>query len=82
MNDPGAKDSEEEELIENESEKDFEQRMREAFDLFDQDESGNITVSELGPLLKSCDDKLTDDDIKEILKDTDKDENGQINFAG
>merc|ERR1711937_363077 len=43
--------------------------LREAFNVFDKDGSGTITVSELKEVMKNLGESLTDDQIAEMIKE-------------
>ena len=58
--------------------RDFQQEMRAAFEVFDQDGSGTISAEELRKVMKSLGEDLTDAEIDEMIKEADKDQNGTI----
>ena len=51
-----------------------------AFDLFDADKDGNITIKELGDVLKKLGQNLSDAELQEIISEVDKDKNGSIDI--
>lgn len=51
-----------------------------AFDLFDEDHDGYITAEELGKVIRSLGQTPSIDDLKEMIKEVDKDGNGTIEF--
>ncbi|KAF8966912.1 calmodulin-like protein [Flammula alnicola] len=53
---------------------------RDAFDSFDKDNSGTITASELGTVMRSLGRDPTDAELQDILNEIDKDHNGTIEF--
>lgn len=55
-------------------------RLRRAFDRFDQDESGNIDVNEVGELMATFGDPLTALQRKRLIKAIDTDKSGTIEF--
>ena len=57
-----------------------EQQIRQAFQYFDKDNSGTITAEELRLCLQSEDQTLTDDDITQLIKEVDLDQDGQIDY--
>ncbi|KAL7057255.1 hypothetical protein AAHC03_019038 [Spirometra sp. Aus1] len=57
-----------------------EDRMREAFNVFDQDRNGFITVEEMRKVMKTLGQELTEDEIKLMIREADKDGDGQVNF--
>jgi len=46
---------------------------KEAFLLFDKDGDGTVTIKELGTVMRNLGQNPTDDEIKEMIKDVDKD---------
>ena len=53
---------------------------REAFDNFDKDHNGSISLKELGSMMKSLGQAPTDQDLREIISEVDLDGNGNIDF--
>ncbi|KAL9107868.1 MAG: hypothetical protein Q9227_007286 [Pyrenula ochraceoflavens] len=60
---------------------DTEDELRQAFAVFDKDGSGTISADELRHVLKSLGEKLTDEEIDEMMRTADKDNNGSIDYA-
>lgn len=58
-----------------------EDEMRSAFNVFDKDGSGSISVDELGALMKTFGENLTDDDLKTMIQEVDKNGDGSIDCA-
>jgi len=58
--------------------KDFAQETRAAFEVFDKDGSGTISSDELRQVMKSLGEDLTDEEIEEMIREADKDNNGSI----
>ena len=54
--------------------------FREAFQAFDKDGNGSITTKELGTVMRSLGQNLTEAEIKEIIDEVDEDKNGVIDF--
>ncbi|CAG5132231.1 unnamed protein product, partial [Candidula unifasciata] len=52
----------------------------EIFDLFDKDHNGHITTDELGDVLRGLNIDPTQQELKEAMKELDKDGNGVIEF--
>ena len=50
--------------------------MKKAFDLFDKDNDGHITAEELDSVLRSMNMKLTDAELKEMIREVD--DNGML----
>lgn len=57
---------------------DAEKELREAFKVFDRDNSGTISAAELRNVLSSLGEDLTDEQIDEMIQSADKDGNGAI----
>lgn len=57
---------------------DSEKELRDAFSVFDRDNSGTIEADEIRKVMKSLGDTLTDEEIDEMIKHVDKDGNGTI----
>ncbi|XP_052765959.1 calmodulin-A-like [Mya arenaria] len=51
-----------------------------AFSMFDADGGGTITTGELVEVLKSMGQKITDEDLEEMVNEVDEDGNGEIDF--
>ena len=54
--------------------------FREAFQAFDKDGNGSITTKELGTVMRSLGQNLSEGEIKEIIDEVDEDKNGTIDF--
>lgn len=54
--------------------------LRCAFDLFDNDNDGKIDPAELGKAIEKMGQKLSEEDLKEMIKEVDSDYNGTIEF--
>ena len=61
---------------------DPEEEMREAFKVFDKDGNGYISESELRHVMTNLGEKLTDQEVDEMIKEADIDGDGQINYQG
>ena len=61
---------------------DAEEDMREAFNVFDKDGNGFISANELRQVMLSLGEKLTDQEVQEMIREADIDGDGQINFEG
>ncbi|XP_064653185.1 calmodulin-like isoform X2 [Lineus longissimus] len=53
---------------------------REAFALFDKDGDGTITTCELGTVMRSLGQSPTEEELKDMVNEVDKDGNGTIEF--
>ena len=61
---------------------DHETEIRETFRMFDKDGDGFITAGELRYMFANMGQRLTDDEINEMIMDADVDGDGRINYAG
>lgn len=62
---------------------DPEKEMREAFRVFDKDGNGLITAAELRQVMASfSDEKLTSEEISEMIREADIDGDGMVNYEG
>ena len=59
-------------------EPDAEEEMRQAFNVFDHNNSGSISAAELRQVMHSLDETLTDDQIDEMMKEADLNGDGRI----
>ncbi|XP_066336427.1 calmodulin-2/4-like isoform X3 [Miscanthus floridulus] len=58
-----------------------EDELREAFRVFDQDQNGFISRDELRHVLQNLGEKLSDEELAEMLREADSDGDGQINYT-
>ncbi|XP_017786669.1 PREDICTED: calmodulin-beta-like isoform X2 [Nicrophorus vespilloides] len=54
--------------------------FKEAFMLFDKDEDGNITMAELGVVMRSLGQRPTETELRDMVNEVDQDGNGTIEF--
>ncbi|KAI0016713.1 hypothetical protein F4780DRAFT_664328 [Xylariomycetidae sp. FL0641] len=59
---------------------DSEEEIREAFKVFDRDNNGFISAAELRHVMTSIGEKLTDDEVDEMIREADQDGDGRIDF--
>lgn len=59
---------------------DTEEEIREAFKVFDKDGNGFISAVELRHIMTNLGEKLTDEEVDEMLTEADPDGDGQINY--
>ena len=59
---------------------DSEEEIREAFKVFDRDNNGFISAAELRHVMTSIGEKLTDEEVDEMIREADIDGDGQINY--
>ena len=61
---------------------DSEEEIREAFRVFDKDGNGFISAAELRHVMTNLGEKLTDEEVDEMIREADIDGDGQINYEG
>ncbi|KAA0049321.1 hypothetical protein IC582_012651 [Cucumis melo] len=61
-------------------ETDAEEELKEAFKVFDKDQNGYISATELRHVMINLGEKLTDDEVEQMIKEADLDGDGQVNF--
>ena len=59
---------------------DSEEDIREAFKVFDKDGNGYISTAELRHVMAGLGEKLTDDEVDEMIREADVDGDGQLNY--
>ncbi|KAG6421272.1 hypothetical protein SASPL_117822 [Salvia splendens] len=59
---------------------DSEEELKEAFRVFDKDQNGFISAAELRHVMTNLGEKLTDEEVDEMIKEADVDGDGQINY--
>lgn len=64
----------------NERDENAEEEMREAFQIFDSDGNGTISSDELRQIMANLGEKLTDEEIDDMVKEADIDGDGEINY--
>ncbi|XP_042422258.1 calmodulin-like [Zingiber officinale] len=57
-----------------------EEELKEAFRVFDKDQNGFISAAELHHVMKNIGEKLTDDEVNQMIREADTDGDGQINY--
>ncbi|KAK3097154.1 hypothetical protein FSP39_006899 [Pinctada imbricata] len=61
---------------------DAEGEVKEAFSVFDKDGSGFISASELKHVMTNLGEKLTDEEVEEMMREADVDKDGRVNYEG
>ncbi|XP_060552106.1 calmodulin-beta-like [Ruditapes philippinarum] len=61
-------------------ETDPEQEMREAFAVFDKDGSGTISADELRQVMLNMGEKMTPEEVNDMIREADSDGNGEIDY--
>jgi len=66
-------------LVEEDSEA-MQEELREAFRMYDKEGNGYINVRDLREILRALDDKLTEDELDEMITEIDTDGSGTVDF--
>lgn len=61
---------------------DSEEEIKEAFKVFDKDGNGMISLHELAQVMANLGEKLTDDELDEMMREADINGDGQIDYHG
>ncbi len=56
--------------------------LKEAFHVFDKDGDGFISAAELRHVMTTLGEKLTDEEVDEMMREADGDGDGQVNYEG
>ena len=64
----------------NHEDTDSEEEILEAFKVFDKDGNGFISAAELRHIMTNLGEKLTDEEVDEMIREADIDGDGQINY--
>ncbi|CAH8385180.1 unnamed protein product [Eruca vesicaria subsp. sativa] len=59
---------------------DSDEELKEAFRVFDKDQNGFISAAELRHVMTNLGEKLTDEEVEEMVREADVDGDGQINY--
>lgn len=63
-------------------ESDSDEELLEAFKVFDKDGNGFISAAELRHVMTNLGEKLTDEEVDEMIREADIDGDGQVNYDG
>ncbi|KAK9087046.1 hypothetical protein Syun_029440 [Stephania yunnanensis] len=61
-------------------ETDAEEELKEAFKVFDKDQNGYISANELRHVMINLGEKLTDEEVEQMIREADLDGDGQVNY--
>ena len=61
---------------------DEEIELRESFKVFDKNNDGYISAGELRQVMMTLGEKLTDDEVEEMIREADVDGDGLVNYEG
>ncbi|KAK8924189.1 hypothetical protein KSP39_PZI019645 [Platanthera zijinensis] len=61
-------------------ETDAEEELKEAFKVFDKDQNGYISAAELRNVMINLGEKLTDEEVDQMIREADLDGDGQVNY--
>jgi len=67
-------------IMEDEDSGALEEELREAFRLYDKQGNGYINVSDLRDILRALDDKITEEELDEMIAEIDTDGSGTVDF--
>ncbi|OAY72156.1 Calmodulin-4 [Ananas comosus] len=56
------------------------EELKEAFKVFDRDENGFISATELRNVMINLGEKMTDEEVEEMIKEADEDGDGLVNY--
>lgn len=57
-------------------------QLRQAFSMMDRDGSGKISAGELKQVMRSIGERLSDEDVDEIIREIDMDGDGEVDYEG
>ncbi|KAF5734060.1 calmodulin [Tripterygium wilfordii] len=59
---------------------DSDEELKEAFKVFDKDQNGYISAAELRHVMTNLGEKLTDEEVDDMIREADIDGDGQVNY--
>ena len=59
---------------------DSEEELHEAFKVFDKDGNGTISAAQLRHVMTNLGEKLTDEEVDEMIREADVDGDGEVNY--
>ncbi|KAK3146127.1 hypothetical protein QOZ80_3AG0216670 [Eleusine coracana subsp. coracana] len=59
---------------------DGDEELKEAFEVLDKDQNGFISPTELRTVMTSLGEKMTDEEVEQMIKEADTDGDGQVNY--
>lgn len=62
--------------------RDLEVEIREAFSVFDKDGNGYISLEELKQIMAQLGERVTDDELDEMMREADLNSDGLVDFKG
>jgi len=63
-------------------EHDLQEDVRQAFRMFDKDGSGTVNAQELRNVMINLGEKLSEDEVDEMMREADVDGDGELNYEG
>ncbi|XP_045589513.1 troponin C isoform X1 [Procambarus clarkii] len=69
-------------FIQDDDEETITSELKEAFRLYDKEGNGYITTQTLKEILKELDNKLSDNDLNDIIEEIDEEGKGKVDFEG
>ena len=69
-------------MAKKQNEVDAEDQIREAFKVFDKEKKGYITHDQLRYVMTQLGEKLSDDEVDEMIEEVDLDGDGRIDYLG
>jgi calmodulin len=65
-----------------EKDADTDDDLLEAFRVFDRDGDGNISTTELRMVMLNLGEKMSDEEVENMIREADEDGDGQVNYQG